>query len=289
MARMTLAELAAEVQAFLPGREEAAIGGAANFFVRTLNRRKLGFMSLRSTVTTVAPTTHAVTVNQGSATVTMADAAAVHIGQVIQFSGSDVWYPIEAVTVGVDATLASAYEGADIAGGTATIAYPRIELPADLINLERIGLPHRESLVNITGEIGHDFFVNVQTGQPEAYRDVVAINTDDNLEVFLYDFPDAIYTLMVEGTSRIARYGGSGTRCGIPEIYEDVLLAGALFYSMGGEDPNGNLFLFWQKMMDDLLKDAQKRTGPTNVGVMAQATGSHRLWARFPASGASVP
>ena len=275
MARITQSELLAEIQLWLPDFESARVEAAANLVIRTLGRRGYGFLEHRSTITVSPVTETTVTVSQGSTAVTCTDAAATWVGQVIQIEGSDTWYGIESVSAGVSCVLSSAYEGDDVTGGDATVAFWRVALPAEFIRVEEI----RESNGNA---LAYGRLDKPSLATPSCWTLLETVNTDDALEIGLTDYPSSYLTLVVKGTRRLDRFSGSGA-CGIPEWAEDVLIKGTIAYCsmMEGDREQATLFF---GLMEQAIRDTAAREGPTALGQMSSIRAGdgplsvHRPW-----------
>ena len=291
MSRMTLTELLTAVRVNVPNQEESAVKQAANLFLRRLARKDLSFTKVRTTITTLTPVETTVTLNKGSSSVTCTDAASTWLGQVALFAGSDQWFSIDTVDAGVGFTISSVFDGDNLAGGDATIAFPRVALGVDVIEVEKVKPPQWSQLGIVSGEVTSFLRQDAKLGTPTAYALVEAVNTSDALELFLVDYPDAVYTYTVIGRNRLTRFAGSTSQCGLPERYEDVLIAGALYYVLTGEDPKGDTTLLWRGEMmagiDDIRDSAMGGASAQGTLAGADAAGSNLLVARFPADGAS--
>lgn len=291
MARLTLSGLTTEVQLVLPSMEEADVKAAANMFLRRLGRHDLSFTRTRTTLTTTEPVDTTVTVNKGSASVTCTDAASTWLGQVVKITGSDQWFSIATVDAGVGFTISSLFDGDNVSGGAAEVAFPRIALDADIIDVEAIKPVTWDKLSIVSSEVNINLSDNAKLGQPFNYSMVEPVNTDDKLEIFLTDFPDAIYTYTLIGRNRITRFAGSSDSCGVPERYEDILIGGTLYFLYMGDDPKGEVARMWFAFMEEGIEDINKaaKMGQAVRGRMlgVDQAASTKLMARFPAEGAS--
>jgi len=266
MARLTRSELATQVKAWVPDKQDIQIEAAANFIIRDLNSDKYPFTKGRVMFTTTAPEEVVVDATGGSLSVLYASAAAGHLNQIIQIESSDTWYEIVAVEVGVGFTLDAEFEGDTDAAATATIAYPRVQLPADLLEIEDISRPGKTPLIRVEDEIPSGYTENYSVREPTHYYEVDAENDSDSGEIFLLPPPDDRHTYLITGKKRIARFSGDSSRSGIPEKFEHVLIAGTVFVCLDQED-GAQQSAFWASLYRDYKKDL-KHTGPAFTGVI---------------------
>jgi hypothetical protein len=270
---MTRAEFISAIQGFVQDTDGDVAIAMANLIIRELAREGLYFGRIRDSISTLAPVevTSEITITQGSASVAHAGGfdEANDPGQVIKIEGSSVWYGIDSVAVGgATATLSSTFEGADVASGDATIAYPRVILPSTLAWVRDIRRPNRRPLTLVGDEISSEGYYNPDTREPQRYFYATPVNSDGYSEIFLLDFPDAVYTYMVNGPGLLTLYGaGTTTKCGIPEIYEDVLLMGATYLLWDSEDDMGRSRT-WETRYRRGLKSMKKTFGPVDAGQM---------------------
>jgi hypothetical protein len=279
MARLTQSELLALIRVWIPDIEAARVQAAANLFLQELGRRGFGFLRHRSTVTAVPTTSTTVSVTQGATAVTCTDAAETWDGQVVQIVGSDTWYTIGTIVAGTSFVLSSAFEGATVAGGAATVAFWRLAMPSEFVSVEQIQDPGGDALSY--APTAEDDVLNPTTGKPTVWTPLEQVNTDDALEVGLMVYPDDYYTYIVTGTKRMTRFTGSG-RCGLPEYAEDALVKGTLAYCWTMEDKEDRA-AYWFALAGVALRDVFSKEGPTDAGMMLRAGGMDgRLYVHRP-------
>lgn len=259
MSRMTLSQLATEIKRWLPDKSTDAISGAANFAIREIGKAGAIPQNFRSTLTTTAPVDiTAVSATKGSTSITGTGLVAGMLNQFIRISGDDTWYLLSAVGTGTG-TLSSAFAGTTGSGTlTATVAYPRVTLPANLLTIDKIGEQNRQPLSYIDAELSSGVYT---TGRPEMFTEIIPVNISEYLELALLPFPDASYSFIVEGRKRLTAFSEAGSYSGVPEEHEDILIAGTLFYLWSAEDGEDRA-AFWKGMFERGLKRARASRGP---------------------------
>lgn len=267
MARLTLSELSTAVGPWYRDKDSDELQAVANLVLRDLNMLNAGFLTERTTITTTPTSSVTVGATQGSTTVTYASASeSSHKGQIIQIDGDSSWYSIDSVSDGVSFTLSSAFAGDTSASASATIAFPRIQMPSDVVHIHAIQIANKAPLARYDGEIPPGGRVNLSPSEPDAYYEVEPVNTSDYMEVMLVDPPDTYYTLQVEARKRLTRYSGPSSKCGLPEVYEHILIAGVnwmvLSQTKGGEEA-----IMWRAWYEDL-----KRTMKGNLNTSYSGT-----------------
>lgn len=284
MARMTLSELVDEVDPWRRDLDTTEVGRLANFILRDLGP-SYG-RSLRTTFTTTAPdTTPTVDATQGSTSVTVASGtfATTNDGQLIQIEGGDAWYEISGTVADTSFTISSGFEGDTGTGLTVTVAYPRVALPTGVVSIQGISRPGKTPLGRVDGEFPPEGATNLSTSEPRSYYEVEPTNSDDALEIMLVDPPDDVYTYTVQGRDRVTRFtSSSGSKCGLSEANEDVLIAGTLWLVLnmnkGAEEG-----AFWYTIYEDKKRSGMAGKGPTFAGGAKTAGGAgERLYFRHP-------
>lgn len=223
---------------------------------------------VRRTFTTTAPdTTPTITINQGdtSATVASGSFPTTYNGQLIQIEGADSWYEISGTVADTSFNISSAFEGEDVVGGTCEVAFCRVVLPSDLIQIQTISRPGYEPLKLLEGEIPIEGSTNLATREPIAYYEADILNTNDYMEIILVDPPDDVYTYVIEGRARIDRFDGASSKCGLPERCENVLILGTLWAAISQRDGE-EAASFWYAWYQRAIGNKRAGSGASYVG-----------------------
>lgn len=282
MARSDLTAMTALANSWKRDVKEAEVKIVANLVLRGLDKDFGG--TLRSTFTTTAPdTSPTIDINQSSTSATVASGTfpTTYDGQLVQIEGSSTWYEISGTVANTGFTISSAFEGANITGATCEIAFHRVVLPSALIIMQDISRPGLKPLKHYVDELPVRGAENLETREPSGWYEVEALNTDDDMEIILVDPPDDVYTYVVTGRSRLARYTNSGSLCGLPERFENVLLTGVVWGLIGQTKGVGEAS-FWWSWHDKLLREARGARGPAYAGGASPMGGGDALRIRHP-------
>ena len=232
MARMTLSDLVDKVQDWIPEFAESKVKNIANLLLGEFNLLDYGFTKYIGTITTTDNVTSGITasVSKGSTSVTIDGGTwpTTYDGQRVRFPNSDAWYEISDTVADTSFSISSAYDGDDESASTIEVAFPRIQLPDEVVQVDVVARPKKRPLKVLTREIPPHFAVETKVREPSCYYEVEPENTDDNIELMLLDFPDDAYTYYVVGKKRLTKFTSSSSKSGWPEKYEHALVSGVL-------------------------------------------------------------
>jgi hypothetical protein len=257
VARLTLSELKTQVDPFRRDTKIEELEGYANLILRILDA-DFGRKIRRNFTTVISTTTPTITIAQSAtaATVVTGTFPVTYDGQVIQLEGSNTWYSISNTVADTSFSIDSGFDGDDITAGSCEIASPRVVLDSDLVTIDNISRAGKPELGRVDDAIAIGGSLNPKTQEPTRYYEVEPTNTDDDLEIILLDYPDAVYTYTVTGSTRLTRFSGSSSRCGIPEMHEQVLITGAIWAAVT-QKKGVQVGSFWKAWFEQLRKEAR--------------------------------
>lgn len=280
MSRITLSELTEIVQGWLPDFSEARVKHLANLIVRELNLEDLWFTKGVFSITTKAPVTSiTVDVTAGSSSVIVASGSfpTSYDNQFIQITGSDAWYQISNVVEDTSFTISSAWDGDTDSAVTCTVAFPRIELPSELMELRELSISNSQSLTKVPGLQAPYGYLNINTGQPAEYLELSEENSSGNREILLLDFPDDTYTIIIVGKKRLTRYTSSGSSTDIPEDFEHVIIYNVLSGALSQDRSIQDAAWFNRQAAIALRKIKSTRSGGKESGIKALVSRGYGL------------
>ncbi len=286
MAQMLYSDLQTQVQDWLPGKQAAPIVRAANYALRKLYERAGPTVRLNLT-TTALYETGTVAITQGQTALTMAGGtfAAGTDGQLIQCDGEMTWYGFTRVGANTG-TLASGFGGATLTAGTYQLVYAYYDLPTTISATFNLWRDPQTRLTRMNDEEFTRFMGGPQSpGQPRQYALVKGTHTTNSaVRILLAPYPDAVYTYTGSGRARPTLFTGTGSEyTGLPEEYDEALLAGALFYltdQRDKQDRSGWWFGYWEKTLKE-AQATQNEGFDTQYGEASQGQGWD-LWQTGP-------
>lgn len=260
MAQMSLSDLQTAAKDFVANVSAARVTRAGNLALRKLY--EVAGPTIRFTLTTTAPySTGTVAITKGATAVTLSGGtfAASTEGQLIKAEGESTWYGFTYGS-GSTGTLGSAFAGTTLTAGTFELAYAYYDLPTSLSSTFSLWRDSRSRLRRWNSEEMVRYMDSANTTAiPRAYSVVKGTHASNSaVRVLLMPFPDAVYTFSGVGRARPTLFPNSSPTTeysGLPEEYDDALLAGTLFYLWDGEDKQDRS-QWWYSMWKEFLKEA---------------------------------
>lgn len=280
MAQMTLTDLTTQAKDHIANVEAGRVTRAANMALRRLYA--VAGPTVRYGVTTVAPySTGTIALAQGDTAVTLTGGtfAAATTNQLFRASGESTWYGWTYGSASAG-TIAPAFAGTTLTVGTYKIAYAYYDLPTTISSTFDLWRDSRNRLRRVTDEEASRYIERLtEPGQPEAYAVVKGTHASNSaVRIMLLPYPDAVYTFTAAGRARPTLFTGSGTEySGLPEDYDDALLAGTLFYLWDGEGKQSES-QWWKALWQETLNNASATQNEAIVTQYGQAVGRARLW-----------
>lgn len=269
MALLTREQFETKIQQFIPDAKLEAIRATLDYILEEFTMEGIYFARDRLTFTTLAPVDITdITVNQGETDVLCPQTAANWKDQFVRITGTIAWYLIEDPVPGVGFTLGSAFEGADVAGVTGRVCFPRVVLPAPLAWPDRIVQPNEEILHDGTNDVALEEIGQIEF-EPYKYVNVLPRNDNFEHEILLVPFPNAIYTYTVWGFAMVQKFEGANSYCGVPEMFQSVLTAGVLSLMWDIEDTVDRSML-WERRYQQGIKQ-MKKVGRSKLGGTAKS------------------
>jgi hypothetical protein len=259
MSQLTYANLSTQVLDWAPGWQAGPILRASNLALRDVYA--LVGPTVRFTLTTTAIyNTGTVAVTQGDTAVTLTTGtfAAGTDKQIIQMSGENTWYEFTRSS-GSAGVIGSGFAGTTLTAGTFTVAYAYYDLPTTVSSVFSLWRGPRKRLARMNDEERDRFMDTSQVpGTPLSY--LIAKGTtagSSAVRIMLVPYPDTVYTFLGSGRARPTVFTGSGTEyTGLPEDYDQALIAGTLYYILNQKD-KADSSAWWKREWEDFIGNAK--------------------------------